>query len=141
MAQICKVGERKDVFKRYLSNLLEPWLLILGSVDDPSLEIFWLFLIGNSYTGFVTSQNPEYRCHATVGSRELHEMECDEAINFRLRSEDLFSENQNLRSFALLITQILGYLALPVNHAGTFIRQRFRSLENHLNTYTEATKL
>lgn len=140
MARICKVGEKLDDFKRYLTNSQEPWLLILDNADDPLLDISRYFPVGNRGTIIVTSRNPECRCHATVGSRELREMESDEAINLLLRSGDLSKEDQNLRDVALPIVQTLGYLALAVNHAGASIRQKVSSLEKYLDVYTRHRK-
>ena len=129
-------------FKRYLTNSPEPWLLILDNADDPSLDISQYFPVGNRGSIIVTSRNPECRCHATVGSRELREMESDEAINLLLRSGDLPSDDQDLRLSALPIVQTLGYLALAVSHAGASIRQKICSLEDYLDKYTRhRTKL
>lgn len=129
-----------DDFKRFLTNSSEPWLLILDNADDPRLDISQFFPVGRRGTVIVTSRNPECRCHATVGSRELREMESDEAINLLLRSGDLSSEDQNMRDLALPIVQTLGYLALAVNHAGASIRQRVCSLEEYLSTYIHHRK-
>ena len=140
MARICKVGDKMIDFKRYLTNSLEPWLLILDNADDPSLDISQYFPVGNRGSIIVTSRNPESRCHATVGSRELCEMESDEAINLLLRSGDLPSENQDSRLLAQPIVQILGSLALAVSHAGASIRQKICSLEDYLDNYTRHRK-
>ena len=140
MARLCKVGERMDDFKRHLTNSTEPWLLILDNADDPWLDISRFFPVGKRGTIIVTSRNPDCRCHATVGSRELREMESDEAINLLLRSADLYSEDQNLRGLALPIVRTLGYLALAVNHAGASIRQRVCSLETYLDIYISYRK-
>lgn len=140
MARVCKVGEGMEDFRRCLTNSLEPWLLILDNADDPSLNISQFFPVGNRGTIIVTSRNPDCRCHATVGSRELREMESDEAITLLLRSGDLLSENEDLRSIALPIVQTLGYLALAVSHAGASIRQRVCSLEDYLDNYARRRK-
>ena len=129
-----------DDFKRYLSNSLEPWLLILDNADDPSLDISQYFPVGNRGSIIVTSRNPECRCHATVGSRELCEMESSEAINLLLSSGDLPSENQDLQLLALPIVQTLGYLALAVSQAGASIRQKICSLEDYLDSYSRHRK-
>lgn len=129
-----------DDFKRYLTNSLEPWLLILDNADDPSLDISQYFPVGNRGSIIVTTRNPECRCHATVGSRELREMDRDDAINLLLRSGDLPNDNQDLRLLALPIVQTLGYLALAVSHAGASIRQKICSLEDYLDVYTRHRK-
>lgn len=140
MARICKVGESMEGFKKFLTNSPEPWLLILDNADDPLLDISRFFPVGNRGTIIVTSRNPECRCHSTVGSRELHDMESDEAITLLLRSGDLPSEDEDLRRLAQPIVQTLGYLALAVSHAGSFIRQRICSLEDYLEKYTRHRK-
>ena len=140
MARVCKVGETMDDFKNYLTNSLEPWLLILDNADDPSLDISRFFPVGNRGTILVTSRNPDCRCHAPFRSRELRDMESDEAITLLLKSGDLASEDQSLRGLALPIVQTLGYLALAVNHAGASIRQSIRSLEDYLDIYQRHRK-
>lgn len=140
MARMCKVGESMEAFKSYLTNSLEPWLLILDNADDPSLDVARFFPVGNRGTIIVTSRNPECRCHATAGSRKLHEMESDEAITLLLRSGDLNSEDEDLRGLALPIVQTLGYLALAVNHAGASIRQNICSLDDYRDKYTRHRK-
>ena len=140
LAQTCKVGESMKDFKRFLTNTQEPWLLILDNADDPSLDISQFFPTGNRGTIIVTSRNPECRCHATVGSRKLGEMDSDEAITLLLRSGDLFCDNEHLRGLALPIVKTLGYLALAVNHAGASIRQKTCSLESYLKIYTHHRK-
>lgn len=109
-------------FKRYLINSLKSWLLILDNADDSLLNISRFFSVGNRGTIIITSRNPDCRSYATVKSRELYEIKSGEAITLLLRSGGLHSENKNMRDLALLIVQILGNLALAVNHAGASIR-------------------
>lgn len=140
MARLSKVGDRINDFKRYLTNSLEPWLLILDNANNPSLDISQSFPVENKGTIIVASRNLECRCHATVESRELREITSEEAINLLLRSGDLHSEDQTLRGLTKPIVETLGYLALVVNHADTSIRQRICSLEDYLRTYTRHHK-
>ena len=140
MARVCKVGENMEDFKRCLANSLEPWLLILDNADDPSWNISQIFPVGNRGTIIVTSRNPDCKCHATVGSKMLHEMESHEAITLLLRSADLPSEDEDLRGVAQPIVQTLGYLALAMGHAGASIRQRTCTLEGYLDIYKRHRK-
>ena len=140
MARACKVGENKEDFKRCLANSPEPWLLILDNADDPSWDISQFFPVGNRGTIIVTSRNPDCKCHATVGSKELHEMEGNEATTLLLRSGDLPSEDESLRGVAQPIVQTLGYLALAVSHAGASIRQRTCTLDGYLGIYERHRK-
>ena len=140
MARVCKVGETMEDFKKCLTNSPEPWLLILDNADDPLLDISRFFPLGNRGTIIITSRNPDLKCHAPLRSRELRDMETDDAITLLLRSGDLPSEDQNLWNLALEIVQTLGHLALAVSHAGASIRQRARSLEDYLDNYQRHRK-
>lgn len=123
-------------FKKHLTHSLEPWLLIMDNADDPKLDISEFFPVGNRGFIIVTTRNPDCRCHATVGSMELYEMEKDEAITLLLRSSDLSHNEEGLRRLAQPIVQALGFLALAVVHAGASIRQKTCSLEDYLGVYT-----
>ena len=127
-------------FKRYLTNSPNPWLLILDNADDPLLDISLFFPVGNRGTIIITSRNPDLKCHAPVRSRELREMETDDAITLLLRSGDLPSEDQKSWDLALEIVQTLGHLALAVSHAGASIRQRTCALEDYLDIYKRHRK-
>ena len=128
------------VVPTWLNKLSQRWLLILDNADDPLLDISRFFPVGNRGTIIITSRNPDCRSHATVGSRELHEMESGEAITILLRSGGLHSEDENMRGLALPIVQTLGNLALAVNHAGASIRQRICSLEGYIDNYKRHRK-
>ena len=139
MARTCKVGESMEDFKRCLANSPEPWLLILDNADDPLLNVSKFFPVGIRGTIIITSRNPECRCHATVGSTELDEMESDDAITLLLtllKYEELSIDDNNLRGHASRIVEALGYLALAVTQAAASIRQRVCSLENYVDTFT-----
>ena len=133
---MCKVGESMEDFKRCLTNSPEPWLLILDNADDPLLNISKFFPVGTRGTIIITSRNPECKCHATVGSKELHEMESHDAIDLLLKSAKLSIKDDDLRGHARPIVQTLGYLALAVSQAAASIRLRVCSLENYVDTFT-----
>ena len=128
-------------FKRCLANSQEPWLLILDNADDPLLNISKFLPVGARGTIIITSRNPECRCHATVGSTELHEMESDDAITLLLKSAKLSVNDDNLRDHAKSIVQTLGYLALAVSQAAASIRQKVCSLENYCDTFMRHRKV
>ena len=128
-------------FKRCLVNSPEPWLLILDNADDPLLNISKFFPVGIRGTIIITSRNPECRCHATVGSAELHEMESDDAITLLLKCAELSVDDDNLRGHAKPIVHSLGNLALAGSQAAASIRQRVCSLENYLDTFMRHRKV
>ena len=140
MARTCRVGESMEDFKRHLANTQEPWLLILDNADDPSFRISQFFPVGNRGTIIITTRNPNCTWHATVGSRELNEMEFDEAITLLLRSSGRPVEDKSLRDLAQPVIQTLGCLALAVIQAGASIRQGICSLGDYLEHYRRHRK-
>ena len=142
MAQRHNVGSNTEAFKRWLTHSLEQWLLILDNADDPLVDISLFFPVGNRGTIIITTRNPQYRIHATVGSRELGEMNREEAITLLLRAsgEENTDENPNARDLALPIVNILGCLALAVAHAGALIMQNVSSLSDYCSMYLQSRK-
>ena len=135
MAEKCQSGNTAEGFKRFLTNSTMPWLLILDNADDPSLEVAQYFPLGNRGAIIVTSRDIQCRKHATIGSKELLNMGCDEAISLLLRSADLDSNNERLQDRALPIVRTLGCLALAIAQAGASIFQGICSLTDYLEIY------
>ena len=135
MAKISRAGESMEDFKQYLTNAEQPWLLILDNADDPALDVTCFLPPGNRGTVIITTRNPDCRCHATVGKRELSEMETNEAITLLLRSSDREIHDPSLRDLAHSIVGLLRSLALAVVHAGAFIRQGICTLEDYSELY------
>ena len=135
MAEKCQLGNTIEAFKRHLTNSSMPWLLILDNADDPSLEIAQYFPTGNRGTIIVTSRNVQCRMHATTGSKELREMDPDEAVDLFLRSADLDSDDEQLQNSALPIVQTLVFLPLAIAQAGASILQGICTVEDYLEIY------
>ncbi|KAL8949254.1 MAG: hypothetical protein Q9222_004628 [Ikaeria aurantiellina] len=140
MAQVCKCGNSTEDFMRFLINATGHWLLILDNADDASLEVSAFFPAGNRGTVIVTTRDPDRRSHATVGSKEIHNMKGDEAVTLLLKCAGLPNSNEDLRRQALPIIKTLGYLALAVVHAGASIRQKVCRLADYLGFYTRYRK-
>ena len=136
MAATCRIGKNMQDFRRCLANSVEPWLLIFDNADDPSLDLSHYFPVGNQGTVIVTTRNPECRVHATAGSRELRDMEYNEATTLLLASAGKDFDDEYLRSLAQPIVQVLGCLALALLHAGASIRQGIAPLDEYLELFS-----
>ncbi|MCJ1299497.1 hypothetical protein MMC08_002289 [Hypocenomyce scalaris] len=55
--------------KNWLSNLELPWLLIIDNADDSSTDIGTHFPEGERGSVLITTRNPAYKVHGTIGSR------------------------------------------------------------------------
>jgi hypothetical protein len=70
----------------------------------------------------VITWDPDCKIHAIVGSCELREMNLDKAVTLFLKAtgvED--AADKVLRKIAAPIVKILGYLALALVQAGTYV--------------------
>ncbi|KAL9046880.1 MAG: hypothetical protein Q9214_000406, partial [Letrouitia sp. 1 TL-2023] len=140
-AGLGKLGEleaTQSAGKHWLSNSEEPWLLIINNADDPSLDLSNQFPEGERGFILITTRNPNFKIHQTVGAAEFDGLEHDEALHLLLRAAgapqpwDHAAENMGSQ-----ITGALGYLALALVHAGAFILQRMCSLADYLDFYNE----
>jgi hypothetical protein len=110
----------------------ESWMLILDNADDPDIDLFPHFPLGDRGTILITSRNPECRIHATAGVCELGRMEEEEATTLMLKTvghEDLSDEAA--REIAKSAVSILGYLALAIDQAGAVVRQGLYTMEEY----------
>ena len=124
--------------KHWLSNSEEPWLLIINNADDPSLELANLFPDGERGYVLVTTRNPHFRTHGTVGSLQLGGLEERDAVNLLLRAADTPRPwDQVIEHAGQKIADTLGYLALALTHAGALILQRMCNITNYLDFYSE----
>ncbi|MCJ1244074.1 hypothetical protein MMC30_001271 [Trapelia coarctata] len=139
-AKLGKTGEleaTESAGKHWLSHLEEPWLLIINNADDPTLDLQSLFPEGDRGHILVTTRNPNFQIHATVGSAEFKGLEEREAL-LLLRAAGVqspwdFSTEDNGNE----ITDTLGYLALALIHTGALIFQKICGLKDYLDFYNE----
>ena len=137
LCKVCELKEDVELIKRWLSNLEKPWLLIFDNADDPSLDVSQYFPTGGRGSILVTTRNPECKIHATVGSSEFHQMELEDAVTLLLRSaivKDVLDEN--LRTAAKPIVELLGCLALAIVQAGAVIRQKLCRMDEYCTIYS-----
>lgn len=117
-AKIGKLGgmeATQSAGKHWLSNMEESWLLILDNADDPSLDLPNLFPEGERGHILVTTRNPGFRIHATVGAVEFMGLAKKDALHLLLRASDFPKPwDSNLKEHGNKIADTLGYLALAL---------------------------
>ena len=143
-ANLGKIGgleATESAGKHWLSHLEESWLLIINNADDPTLDLQSLFPEGDRGHILVTTRNPHFQIHATVGSAEFKGLTKGEALLLLLKAAgvqrpwDFATEDDGNE-----ITDTLGYLALALIHAGALIFQKICGLKDYLNFYGEYRK-
>ena len=119
--------------KYWLSNLEDPWLLIIDSGDDPKMPIEEYFPGGERGHILLTTRVPDFRVHGTVGSRFFHfeKLKNDDANELLLKAAgEPRPWGSETRTWAAIITEALGFLPLALVHAG-------RAIMNHLCTLAD----
>ena len=124
--------------KHWLSNAEEPWLLIINNADEPSLDIASLFPDGERGHVMVTTRNPHFRTHGTVGTKEFKGLEEKDAVHLLLRAADTPKPwDCDTEILGHEIADALGYLALALIQAGALILQRMCDMRDYLNFYRQ----
>lgn len=122
--------------KHWLSNVEEPWLLIINNADDLSLELSSLFPEGERGHILVTTRNPGFKIHATVGSLEFTGLAKKDALLLLLRASDYPQPwDSDTEDCGNKITDTLGCLALALVHAGALIFQKICNIEDYLGFF------
>ncbi|RFU28121.1 hypothetical protein B7463_g8230, partial [Scytalidium lignicola] len=136
-AEIGKIGgmeATERAGKHWLSQLEEPWLLIIDNADDPELDLPHLFPEGIRGHIIVTTRNPDFRSHATVGSIKLNGLKESEALHLLFHHADIPRPwDASTEAAGNEITRSLGYLALALIQAGTSIFRKICDLKDYLN--------
>ncbi|KAH8802451.1 tetratricopeptide repeat domain protein [Xylogone sp. PMI_703] len=139
-AEIGKIGgmEATDRAGKYwLSQLEEPWLLIIDNADDPELDLPHLFPTSSRGHIIITTRNPDFRSHATVGSVRLDGLKEPEALHLLFRHADIPRPwDASTEAVGNEITRSLGYLALALIQAGTSIFRKICDLKNYLDFHS-----
>ncbi len=122
--------------KHWLSSLEKPWLLIINNADDPGLDLQDLFPEGERGHVLVSTRNPDFRVHSTVGSEEFKGLKKREALLLLLRAAAIPEPwDSATESTGYMITDALGHLALALIHAGALILQRICEIKDYLDFY------
>jgi tetratricopeptide (TPR) repeat protein len=120
--------------KHWLSQLDEPWLLIIDNADNPELDLRTLFPEGDRGHLLITTRNPDFRSYGTSGSIELKGLEEKDALRLLLQLADIPRPwDPSVQAAGNNIARTLGYLALALIQAGTSIFRKFCDLTDYLN--------
>jgi hypothetical protein len=134
---IGKLGGLEDTEnagKYWLSQLEEPWLLIIDNADNPSLDLPSLFPDDDSGTILITTRNPDFRSAGNAGSIEFKGLKEGEALRLLLKQADVPRPwDPSTEAAGNEITRTLGYLALALIQAGTSIYRKICDLKDYLN--------
>ena len=136
ISRMCGINEDLKVVREWLSNTENNWLLIIDNADNPSINVSKLFPTGNRGSILLTTRNPDCKIHSTVGSCELGQLTMDDAVTLLLKAsgaEDIADEAS--RKKAIPITKTIGFLALAIVQAGSYIRQGLCGLDEYCELY------
>lgn len=128
--------------KYFLSQIREPWLLIIDNTDNPDIHLPNLFPPGNRGHILVTTRNRDFQDYGNVGSIELGGLKEEEALYLLLRSARISMPwDYSIKTAGNEITRTLGYLALAVKQAGTAISQKLCNLTEYLEFHQYYRKM
>lgn len=112
--------------------------MIINNADDPSLDLPNLFPEGERGHILVTTRNPHFRVHGTVGATEFRGLEPTDALFLFLRAADSPRPwTPAVKSVGKKIIDTLGYLALALIQAGALILQRICVMPDYLDFYNK----
>lgn len=140
---IAGVEANENAALHWLSNLSEPWLLIMDNADDHDLKLDEYFPRGNRGHILITTRDPLNKLYGTIGDTffEFQGLKTDEAKCLLLTAAGQKQPwNSTSYSIATAIAKTLGYLALAITHAGKTIRQGYCKLHEYLDFYERQWK-
>ena len=140
---IAGVEANENAALHWLSNLSEPWLLIIDNADDHDLNLDEYFPRGDRGHILITTRDPLNKSYGTVGEKffEFQGLKTDEARCLLLTAAGQKKPwDSALFSIATTIAKTLGHLALAITHAGKTIRQGYCKLHEYLEFYERQWK-
>ncbi|KAM7183303.1 hypothetical protein V8F33_013665 [Rhypophila sp. PSN 637] len=141
IGELAGLQPTENAGKHFLTQQIEPWLLIIDNADDGTLNLISLFPSGNSAHILVTTRNRDFSREGTLGSLELKGLREDEAVQLLLTKADIpLPWDGAVTKAASLITEALGYLALALIQAGTCVYRGVCKLGGYLDIHSEARR-
>lgn len=142
IARIGGLESTENAGRHFLSQLSEPWLLIIDNADDPTLILRDLYPPGDSAHILVTTRNPDFRQEGSLGYLELKGLKEEEALQLLLTKADIPKPwDFTTIEAGNLIAKTLGYLALALIHAGNCIYRRICSIGDYLNLHSASRNM
>ncbi|KXX74801.1 Nephrocystin-3 [Madurella mycetomatis] len=127
--------------RHFLSQQIEPWLLIIDNADDQSLNLRRLFPPGGTAHILVTTRVRDFRQEGTIGSFELKGLKEPEALQLLLTRADIPRPwDASTTITGSRIAKALGYLALALIQAGTCVYRGVCELGDYLDILSSAKR-
>ena len=124
-----------------LSVQVEPWLLIIDNMNDDRFPLERYLPSGKHGQILITTQNPSFKVHGTVGDRffDFSEWHGDAAAELLLKAANqTLPWSESVRETALNVSRTLGYLPLALIVAGKTILKGLCTLQNYLIFYKDS---
>ncbi|KAG9249104.1 hypothetical protein BJ878DRAFT_151483 [Calycina marina] len=125
--------------KFWLSQCIEPWLLIIDNADETAMDIPDFIPAGSGGHILISTRNPNVRDYGNVVPLQFSGMDPEDGIDLLLKSAyPLCQPNQGepqRRNLASRIAAELGYLAIALDQAGHTIRRNIYTIEKYLQSY------
>ena len=114
-----------------LSCTEEEWLLLFDNADDPHLDLRPYFPSCTHGNILITTRNRTCIVHMPDANSNVSEMQNDEATVLLLRMAMKSTNEANIVS-AMVVVEELGYLALAIVQAASYIVAQIYSLSEYL---------
>jgi hypothetical protein len=124
--------------KAWLASTKQKWLLVIDNADDHNTDYATYFPSGNRGCIILTTRNPEYSTHNSVGWHNLETLEHGEAVQLLLKAA--FTGQQiceSSKAAAEEVLEILGFHPLAIVQAGAFIQKGLCKLNDYPNRFHE----
>ena len=143
IAKIAGVDANLAAVQNWLSQLDQPWLLLIDNADSDDIDLDSLFPHGGRGHVLVTTRRPTLKTYGNVGSKWFHFWELESAAaNDLLLSEAGQSKpwDTSKESCARIINTELGCLPLAVVLAGRTILSGLATLQDFLPFYKNSRR-
>lgn len=145
MDSFCRIGKlaglepTENAGRHFLSQIAEPWLLIIDNADDRLLDLQSVFPSGDAAHILITTRCPDFREKGSLGFLELRGLKEEEALRLLLNKADIRKPwDKTTQEAGNMINKALGYLALAVIQAGNCIFRKICNLGDYLRLHTAA---
>lgn len=140
-SEIAKIGgvePNELAAKNWLSNLEQPWLLLIDNADDPEISVKDFFPEGERGFILATTRVPGNKVHGTLGTGfyQFEKLEAEAASDVLLKAAGITHPwDSSVRESAALVASALGCLPLALILAGKAIVNRLCELGDYLHFY------
>ncbi|KAK4446133.1 hypothetical protein QBC34DRAFT_412015 [Podospora aff. communis PSN243] len=144
LGQISGKGVEPGAGQLWLSEISDPWLLVLDNANDPDMDLpKFIPASGNGHI-LITTRNPAAQIHANIGTTKFQGLDPEEAVTMLLQlaypDKELFRRSQENIELATTIASELGYLALALKQAAYTIRKKLLPLKRYLESFLGCRK-